>query len=932
LFAFTGKAQQTKIGIKALLLPQTNQLAVQQRIVYTNKSDNFLQNIVLHNWPNSFKDRKTTLSKRMIENHKKSLYFADSVDTGLTNIQRVALNFKKTDNYKIYNRQSDLLEITLENKLAPNDSIILTINYSIRIPNNKFTGYGRSPEGNYNLRYWYLVPAVYKNLKWHAYSNIDIDHMYMDVADYNLNINVPIGYHVNSSLTSELSYTKNLAVFKLKGKNRVDLQLNITRNGSYSFYNTDAVKVISNIESKELSNSIKKTILNRELDFIKDYLGAYPHKEILIDKESYLKNKVQGLDLIPQFLSSFPDVFEWDLKLFKALSRKFIEHTLLLDKNKDYWLIDGIQTYLLMQYTNKYYPEAKLFGKISKTWGLRKFNLSQMNFNDKYPFVYQFSARKNIDQSLTTQIDSLSNFNRKIVNKYKAGLGLRYLDQFLGNGILQKSLKEYFENYKLRRSTSQDFQTILLKNSNKDLGWFFGDYLQSKKKIDYTLKKIRKTNDSLFITIKNKRNITAPVALYGVKDKKIKWKKWITGVDKTKTIGIPKGDYDKISLNYEYLYPEFNLRNNWKNINPKLFERPLQFKFIKDLNDPYYHQIYYKPSFNYNYYDGVILGMGFSNKPLLKNNLEYKIVPAYGTKSNAISGKFSIKYNYLPENKLIYKLTFGASGNTYHYTENLSYKTFNPSITLRFNRKTLRVAGNNSINLRYLMIQKETPPGQAISDENRYNIWKLGYTFSKPEIINDFKFQTSIEFADKFSKFTTTTHFRKLTNKHRQFDFRLYTGIFINNRTDTNSNYFSFGLSKPQDYLFEYNLFGRSEDTGFINQQFINAEGGFKSFYTQKHHQFANSWMTTLNTSVSLWNWLEAYNDFGLLKSTNTPVFFAHESGLRCNFINTIFELYFPIHSNSGWEIGQNNYTEKIRFTLTLDITKIFNFARRGFL
>ena len=69
----------------------------------------------------------------------------------------------------------------------------------------------------------------------------------------------------------------------------------------------------------------------------------------------------------------------------------------------------------------------------------RNFNFSKLNFNDKYPFIYQYTARQFLDQSLNTRADSLSNFNRKIVGKYKAGLGLRYLADYIGDTIISAS-------------------------------------------------------------------------------------------------------------------------------------------------------------------------------------------------------------------------------------------------------------------------------------------------------------------------------------------------------------------------------------------------------------------------------------------------------------------------------------------------------------
>ncbi|WP_208021462.1 gluzincin family metallopeptidase [Flavicella sediminum] len=910
-------------------MPEVDQLALQQKIVYYNNSNQVLHKIVLHNWANSFSGQKTALSKRLIENYKKSLYFADSIDRGNSNIHKLSVNFKPAD-YHLHNSKVDLLEIPLESPLQKNDSVVITANYSVKIPNAKFTGYGKDELGNYNLRHWYLQPAVFSNKKWQASSNLDMDNLYQQAADYDIQMFVPIGYHINAGLPYEMTYKNHLADFKFEDKKRVDVVLAITYNSSFSNYKTNDLNIATNIESDKISTQTKKVILERAVAFIENNLGKFPHNFVLLDAASYQKNKIYGINDLPNFLRPFSDVFEWETKIFKALSNKLVEETLLFDRNTDYWLSDGIQSYLMMQYVSQYYPEVKLLGKNSKRWGIKNFNFAQMDYNDKYPFVYQFSARKNIDQSLTTPAVELSNFNRKIVNKYKAGLGLRYLDAYLGGATLQNSLKAFYKENQLQPTNSGTFQQYLSERTNKDLSWFFGDYLQSKKKIDFTLKRIKKTKDSLFVTIKNTRNISAPVALYGVKNKKIQWKKWIPPIDSTKTIKIAKGNFDKISLNYEYLYPEFNLRNNWKNVRPKLFERPLQLKFIKDISDPYYNQIFYKPTFDYNYYDGFILGIDLNNKPVQKNNFEYKIVPTYSTKSETFSGKFSTVYNYFPENKKVYRVLFGVSGSRFHYDKNLNYTTFAPLVSIQFNRKNLRAVGTNNLTLKYLMIDKQVEVNTLKTDEDHYNITKLKYSYTRPDLLNDFRINTSFEFANNFNKIATDILYRKLTDKNRQWEFRWFAGVFLNNNTD--SNYFSFGLSRPQDYLFEHNLFGRSEDTGIVSQQYVSAQGGFKSLFTKDTEKFANSWMTSFNTSVSIWRSLQLYNDFGAVKNTGQPIFFAHESGLRLNFVHNILEFYIPIHSNNGWEMGLNNYTSKIRFTLVLDANRIFNFVRRGFL
>lgn len=131
--------------------------------------------------------------------------------------------------------------------------------------------------------------------------------------------------------------------------------------------------------------------------------------------------------------------------MFKALTKKYIENTLLLNKRKDYWFLDGLQNYLMLEYIQEFYPNTKLLGNLSNRWFLKSFHISKQDFNDKYPLVYQFISRRFLDQALVTSADSLSNFNRKIANKYKAGLGFRYLKGFLGDSILNSSIKEFYQ-------------------------------------------------------------------------------------------------------------------------------------------------------------------------------------------------------------------------------------------------------------------------------------------------------------------------------------------------------------------------------------------------------------------------------------------------------------------------------------------------------
>ena len=107
--------------------------------------------------------------------------------------------------------------------------------------------------------------------------------------------------------------------------------------------------------------------------------------------------------------------------------------------------------------------------------------------------------------------------------------------------------------------------------------------------------------------------------LYGLNDKEIIFKKWFTNINGTTTVSIPNQNINKVALNYENTYPELNTLDNWKSLEKKIFNKPLKFNLIKDIDDPYYNQLFYQPNVSYNFYNGVILGVRLHNKPLIKN-------------------------------------------------------------------------------------------------------------------------------------------------------------------------------------------------------------------------------------------------------------------------------------------------------------------------
>src|SRR5690606_17762043 len=289
--------------------------------------------------------------------------------------------------------------------------------------------------------------------------------------------------------------------------------------------------------------------------------------------------------------------------------------TLRLDPRKDNWLYDGIQVYLMKKYIDENHPDKTMMGF---TWGILKgHNLFTTPYNSQYSYLYLLMARKNLDQPIGDSKETFIKFNEQIAGKYKAGLGFIYLDDYLGSNIMPDAVKEFYRLNLEKQTNRADFKAILNSKSGADNSWFFNTVVNSCDIIDYKFGTVKKNGDSLQVTLINKTGANAPVSLYGLNKNGVVFKQWYSGIKKDTTFTIAKQGAERLAINYNNEVPEFNRRNNWKRLN-RFFpnDRPVKFNFFQDLENPAYNQIFFVPSFIFNFYDGVSPGMRFHNKSL----------------------------------------------------------------------------------------------------------------------------------------------------------------------------------------------------------------------------------------------------------------------------------------------------------------------------
>lgn len=901
---------------------------VQQEITFYNQSGDTLSSIVLNDWNNAYSDKNTPLADRFSDEFVRSFHLADNSERGKTENITILDQEDSFLKWHRFEKHPDVIEVNLATKIAPYEKATLKLTYVVKIPKDRFTKYGWDDNGNMNLKNWYLTPARFENHEFVKYSNYNLDDISNGITDFEVSLKIPSNSQITSDLNEiSISQKDSTAIYELSGKNRTDFTLFFEPKTTFYSYKNSVVNVETNLRETRLNDIQKAIIIDKIVNYVNENIGKYPHEKITVSQTDYERSPFYGLNQLPAFISPFTDDFLFEIKFLKTYLNNYLKTSLRLNPRDDNWIYDGIQIYTMMKYIDEFHPESKMMGSVSQWWLLRSYNLTTIKFNEQYSYFYMLMARKNLDQPLGDPKNTLIKFNEQIASKYRSGLSLKYLDNYLENNAVKSSINEFYAMNSQKLTTRNDFENTLKSNAKKDINWFFKTIIDSRDIIDYKFTQFSKTKDSVTFTVRNKTNVTVPIPVYGVKNNQVVFKEWLENIHEDSTFTLPRKDADKIVLNYKNEVPEYNLRNNWKSLGGFFSQnRPIKFNFMKDLEDPYYNQILYVPTITYNFYDGISPGIRFHNKTILDKPFVFDINPIYSVKTESLTGSLSFAINQYNRDSNLYNVRYFFSSSYFHYEPDAAYLRLNPSVVLQIRERNFRDNRKQSIVFRQVIVHRDETIYETDEKQN-YSVFNARYTNTKTELTNHFNFNTDLQLSSQFGKFATEISYRKLHEDNRQLNLRLYAGTFLYNKSK--DDYFSFALDRPTDYLFDYNYLGRSENTGIYSQQYIIAEGGFKS---KLDEPFASQWMTTFNAGYSIWNWIEAYGDVGFLKSKYNSPDFVYDSGIRLNLVQDYFELYFPVYSNNGWEIAQPNYNEKIRFIITLSPKTLTNLFTRKWL
>ena len=929
-----------------------------EKMVYYNNSSLNLDKIIIHLWPNAYKNSNTNLAKQKYSDGSTSFKYAESIDLGYID----SLDFKVNGEivkWQFLNEQIDISELLLTKPLKPGDSIIITTPFRVKIPSGKFSRLGHIGQ-SYQITQWFAKPAVFDKNGWHPMSYLDQGEFFSEFGNYDVSITVPKNYvlmatgdlqnkeeleflNEKAELTSQLIKENKLAVRDSLGRKDMSfpkssvekktlrfIQKNVHDFAWFTDKRYHVLKGEVNVNNRKITSwalftNNEAKLWRRSIEYINDatryfskWVGEYPYNHVTaVDGTISAGGGMEYPNIT--VIGSSGDSKSLETVIVHEVGHNWYYGILGSNERENAWMDEGLNTYIEIRYMEEKYPNGYFRKKDSTQNKSRGISLNiPMEEKELQHIAYQFNASRNYDQPLKMGSKDFTQMNYGAMVYCKTGIGFHYLKAFLGEELFDNCMNEYFNQWKFKHPNPNDIKIVFENVSKENLDWFFEDYIKTTKKTDYSLKKVSKINDQEYlIKLKNVTGYNSPIPVQMINDSnEIISEKWINGFKKDTTFVYKTSvKPSRIAMDYDVITTDYNYKNHIAKANGIFkFYKPIKFKFLPvSINNNKENLIYYSPIIAGNAYDKTMVGLVLYNSGINDKKVEWLINPLYGFGSKKLVGSGKIQTN-INTNGLFPRIELGYKIRSYNNEHNELYKeqrwTKQEIFTdLRIKSKNLRSSPFQNIILRTIRVDDFGPdgtfiwPAEPIGKTAYYG--EIEYNLKSRQILKpkELKLNYIYGFNENINLVNClqlTSKIEKSYNKSSdKIRWRFFAGYHFNQDISKQYSFYLSGKNGRTDYLYDNIYLGRnsSNQEHLLSRQNDNSYGGFKVMDTTLR---SNSWMISNNFKMDIPKLpIGIFADLGMFKSSSgdNKIKWGYNAGIYTSIIvnEEIIGIYLPI-------------------------------------
>ena len=554
-----------------------------QELVYTNNSPDTLNRVFYHLYFNAFQPgsemdvRSRTINDpdRRVMDRIAGLAPAEQ---GYLKVLSLSQDGEPLD----YETVGTVLEVELDDPILPGETATFEMEFKGQVPEQVRRSGRNSEEGiALSMTQWYPKLAEYDFEGWHAdpYIGREFQGVW---GDFDVEITIDKDYILGASgilqNANEIGYNYQDDGVEVDHTNKEDLTWHFVAEDVHDFawaadphyihdkriaadgtvlhflYQNDP-EIIENW--KNLQSETEELLM-----YFNEHIGTYPWPQY-----SVIQGGDGGMEYAMLTLITGERSFGSLLGVTAhELAHAWFQHLLATNESKHEWMDEGFTSYI----------SALAMDAVT---GEERENPFSGSYNS-----YLRLANSGMEQPQTTHADRYAYNAAYGASAYSKGaVFLAQLGYIIGEENLQETLHRYYDEWKFKHPTPNDFIRIAEKVSGAELDWYLTDWTRTTNTIDYGIKSVESDGNETQVILERIGLMPMPVEatvtfsngeeeLVYIPLQMMRWEKPVNGTVEedwawayptyTFTIDDPKDEIAKIEVDASQFMADVNRNNN----------------------------------------------------------------------------------------------------------------------------------------------------------------------------------------------------------------------------------------------------------------------------------------------------------------------------------------------------------------------------------
>ncbi|MGB3585807.1 MAG: M1 family metallopeptidase [Tunicatimonas sp.] len=483
--------QQAQYTMEIAMNVTTNQLSGTQKLVYQNNSPDTLSQVFYHLYFNAFQPgsmmdvRARTIADPDRRVMDRILYLGED-EIGYQRISSLQQD-GETLNYEV---EGTILEVTLNEPILPGKKSTFEMEFTAQVPSQiRRTGRDNAEGIRYSMAQWYPKMAEYDQHGWHANPYIGRE-FYGIWSDFDVKISIDSSYVIAGTGVlqnpEEIGHGYLPAGEKLKRPSSGILTYHFAAENVHDFMwaaDPDYRHTTAQVPDGPLLRFFYQTdtlaenwerlpeFTAKAFQYVNQTFGKYPYEEFSV---------VQGGDGGMEYPMSTLITGHRPLRSLVGVTVHEFLHSWyqgVLGSNESLyaWMDEGFTSYA----TNR--TMAQIFGP-----GRANGQEQARSYGGYFALV-----QSGLEEPLTTHADHFDTNRAYGSASYSKGAVLLHqLSYIVGQDVLDRAMRRYFNEWKFKHPTVTNFKRIMEKESGLELDWYFEYFVNSTSTIDYSIQSV----------------------------------------------------------------------------------------------------------------------------------------------------------------------------------------------------------------------------------------------------------------------------------------------------------------------------------------------------------------------------------------------------------------------------------------------------------